>query len=176
MPRLRIRYRWANSVSHSGFHTGGRAGGDPLEHAAGAERWLARFDEFGHELTGGGAHADRLWLWIGARPELEDAHAPEFDYRGVSGIVRLRAPFGTPPGQALPDPSYRFQLRDYENVTSSLGEKRDDRLHVTSARLGHTITKNVWLRFKYEYTRSDSNLSSVDYRQNVVAVTATFSL
>jgi cytochrome c-type biogenesis protein CcmH/NrfG len=116
------------------------------------------------------------YLWIGARPELEDADAPEFDYRGVSGIARLRAPFGTPLGEALLDLSYRFQLRDYENVTPSLGEKRDDRLHVARARLGHTIAKNVWLRLEYEYTRSDSNLPSVDYRQNIVALTATFSL
>jgi hypothetical protein len=116
------------------------------------------------------------YLWLGARPELEDARAPEFDYRGVSCIARLRVPFGTPLGRARLDLSYRFHLRDYQNVTPSIGEKRDDRIHVARARLGHTIVKNVWLRLEYEYTRSQSNLPSVDYRQNVVALTATFSL
>jgi tetratricopeptide (TPR) repeat protein len=116
------------------------------------------------------------YLWLGVRPELEDARAPEFDYRGVSGIARLRVPFGTPLGRAMLDLSYRFHLRDYQNVTPSIGEKRDDRIHVARARLRHTIVKNVWLRLEYEYTRSESNLPSVDYRQNLVALTATFSL
>ena len=47
---------------------------------------------------------------------------------------------------------------------------------VARARLGHSIVKDIWLRLEYEYTLSDSNLPSVDYRQNVVALTATFSL
>ena len=116
------------------------------------------------------------YLRIGARPQLEDARAPEFDYWGVSGVAALHVPFGTALGRALVDLSYRFQFRDYQSVTPSIGEKRDDRIHVARARLEHSIVKDIRLRLEYEYTLSDSNLPSVDYRQNVVALTATFSL
>jgi tetratricopeptide (TPR) repeat protein len=116
------------------------------------------------------------YLWLGAYPKLEDARAPELDYRGVACRAQLRIPFGTPLGRARLDLGYGFQLRDYQNVTPSIGEKRDDRIHLARARLGHTIVKNVWLQLEYEYTRSKSNLPSMDYRQNVVALTATFSL
>lgn len=116
------------------------------------------------------------YLRIGARPQLEDARAPEFDYWGISGVAALDAPFETPLGAALLRLSYRFQLRDYQNVTPSIGEKRRDRIHVAGARFEHNVVGNVWLRVEYEYTLSDSNLPSIDYRQNVVALTATFSL
>ncbi|MBI4384948.1 MAG: tetratricopeptide repeat protein [Nitrospinae bacterium] len=114
----------------------------------------------------------KAYVLFGYRFDREDAAGPEFDYFGhlFSGGVQLPLPLDSKARIA-----YKYNLRDYEHITPSIGEERRD----DKQTLKLTLTKKVFpflsLKMDYEHIISDSNLSSVDFTQNVVFLGLVFS-
>ncbi|WLE97915.1 MAG: tetratricopeptide repeat protein [Candidatus Electrothrix communis] len=110
---------------------------------------------------------------VGIRYESEGAEDEELDYTGpvLSGSLRFAVPWGI-----TIRPFYKYQLKQYENMTLDLGEERED----IKQTLGVTMTKKLPYSLKvkgsYKYMDSDSNYSSSDYRENTVFLSLTYSL
>jgi tetratricopeptide (TPR) repeat protein len=113
---------------------------------------------------------------LGLSFETEDAEGAEFDYLGFSGRTGLRRPFKLLGRNYRAEIDYRFQLRNYTNVTPSIGSKRRDRVHGGRFRLARKLTERTEVRFDYDLVGSDSNLPSIDYLQNVVTLSLGFAL
>jgi len=111
------------------------------------------------------------------RFEREDARAGEFDFdahRVSLGYtkrfhlserrsVRLRA-------------DWRFENRDYDNVTPSIGEQRDEDRQRWRLRLDAPITKALSLELKYEHRDYSSNLDALDFTDNRVQALVSLQL
>jgi tetratricopeptide (TPR) repeat protein len=113
---------------------------------------------------------------LGLSFETEDAEGAEFDYLGFSGRTGIRRPFKLLGGNYRAEIDYRFQLRNYTNVTPSIGSKRRDRVHAGRFRLVRNLTEEIEMHLDYDLVGSDSNLPSIDYLQNVVTLSIGFAL
>jgi len=117
----------------------------------------------------------RAWLLVGLEAQGENADSRAFDHDGWQGRVALHLPFQQWDAPHKLDLSYRYQLRDYDSRFSldpsglTPGE-REDHVHAVRLAVARGLTDHVWLELEYEYTNSDSNLSSIDYRQNSVGL------
>jgi tetratricopeptide (TPR) repeat protein len=113
---------------------------------------------------------------LGLGFQSEDAEGAEFDYTGVGLRAGIHLPFPVAGTEHALDFTYRFRWRDYANVTPSIGVTRLDAVHGTRLRLSRAVGAIARLRLDYEFTRSDSNLPSMDYDQNAVSLSLGFSL
>ncbi|WP_339132570.1 MAG: surface lipoprotein assembly modifier [Candidatus Electrothrix sp. GW3-4] len=110
---------------------------------------------------------------VGIRYECEDAEDNELDYTGpvFSGSLRFTMPWGITVRS-----SYKYQRKQYENMTVDIGEERED----SKQTLGVTLTKKLPYRLKlkgsYKYIDSDSNAPVSDYQENTVFLSLTYSL
>ncbi len=66
--------------------------------------------------------------------------------------------------------TYQYTLKDYKNVTPSIGEDRRDRRQSIKLRLTKTFLRDYYARLIFENIQSDSNLPSVDFKENIVTV------
>jgi Flp pilus assembly protein TadD len=121
-------------------------------------------------------NGSRSYGIFSVRAETEDAKGDEFDYLGFAMRAGVRHPFSIAEGEYRFEFDYAFRLRDYENITPSIGTERDDRTHTARFRLARNLTRHTEVRLDYEYTDSDSNLPSIDYRQNVVGMSFALDL
>lgn len=103
--------------------------------------------------------------------ETENAFGGEFDYLGYQAKVVLKAPI---PFDSIVKISYKYNFRDYENITPSIAQEREDEKHTIKLELSKKIIKHVRAKFKYEYIDSISNLPSVDFTENVVTLAFEF--
>jgi tetratricopeptide (TPR) repeat protein len=121
-------------------------------------------------------NGSRSYGVLGVRTETEDARGDEFDYLGFAMQAGVRHPFSIAEAGYRFEFDYAFRLRDYQNITPSIGTERDDRTHTARLRLARNLTRHTEVRLDYEYTDSDSNLPSIDYRQNVVGMSFALDL
>lgn len=113
-------------------------------------------------------------LALSYRLEDEDAEAPEFDYLGHEGGIRLAwpiAPFGFGLGLEL---GYHYAYRDYRHPTPSIGEKRDDQRHLADASLERRLGELLVARLAYRHLESLSDLPEADYASDVVDLSLRF--
>ncbi|MBL4743954.1 MAG: hypothetical protein JKX87_04875, partial [Cycloclasticus sp.] len=114
-------------------------------------------------------------LWITAhvvlrlRAEDENAKDGELDYQGALVKVGLSTPLMMNSDVKL-KVSYQHYWRDYDNVTASIAQKRDDEQGLVNIDLIKSLGDDMSVKLSYEYINADSNLSSADYNGNVGSV------
>jgi tetratricopeptide (TPR) repeat protein len=160
-------------------------------YAVAGPRWIAKsFDDSRRDALQSGVAADAYFFpqvlaeWVpggsfatlGLGFQSEDADGAEFDYAGFGLRSGLHLPFPLGGTEHALDLSYQLRWRDYENPTPSIGVPRLDGVHGVRLRLARRIHGIAWLRLDYEFTRSASNLPSMDYDQNAVGASLAFSL
>ena len=115
--------------------------------------------------------SNKAYASFGYRRENENSNGAEFDYTGDVLRAGWHAPWPALGPEGIIDLSYRYTTRDYDEITASIGRKRDDERHSFSIALARRVTDSLLGRLRYQYTSADSNLRSADYDQNVVSLT-----
>jgi tetratricopeptide (TPR) repeat protein len=113
------------------------------------------------------------YVTAGYRVTGEDADGSEFDFLGHSARVGVRTPLPLLDG-AFAGLRYEYTIRDYDEVTPSIGSRRDDRRHTVRLGLEKRIRNGMIAKLDYEFAESNSNLPSVDYTQNTVGMSLDF--
>jgi len=106
------------------------------------------------------------------RLEGQDTNAPEFEFLGNVLRAEIRGPIRVRSYEARFEIGYEFLDRNYENITPSIGEKREDRRHAFRMRLRAPIVRHVDGVFDYTHIESHSNLPSQEYDENIVTLRA----
>lgn len=132
---------------------------DGNNHSIGVDHFIFFMDAKGYVL-------------VNYRVETESTFGDEFEYIGHQAKLGLKAPL---PFDSLIKASYRFNFRDYDNVTPSIAREREDNKHTFKVELSKEIFKNVNVKAKYEYIDSGSNLPSVDFTENIAQISLEFS-
>ena len=113
--------------------------------------------------------AKRFWV-LGYKYEDEDANEAQFDRTIHSFKVRYNRRFSALGREMKAKFKGRYQLRDYDSITPSIGEIRDeDRLRL-GVELEIPLKNRFFMVLEYEYADFSSNLLSADYTQSVVGV------
>lgn len=113
---------------------------------------------------------NKAYISLGLRLENEDAKDSELDYDGTSLKLGASIPFL----ESLKlKANYQHYWRDYDNVTASIGQARDDEQDLFSIELTKSLYKDVSMKLTYEYTDTKSNLPSVDATGNIVSLSFT---
>ncbi|MCP5373260.1 MAG: outer membrane beta-barrel protein [Hyphomicrobiales bacterium] len=113
-------------------------------------------------------------LSFGYRLEGENAASREYDYLGHFFHLRWRSPL---PVQALErwNPrvraGLRYYIKNFTDVTPSIGTERDDKRATLSLGLSVDLTEHVEAKLDYEHIAAVSNLPSSDFDENVVTLT-----
>ncbi len=68
------------------------------------------------------------------------------------------------------DFSYGFFIKDYNNITPSIGEERWDVRHDIQFGITQPVYKNLEAKLKYQYIREESNLPTSDFKENIVSL------
>lgn len=109
----------------------------------------------------------REYFVAGYRFESEDTRADQFDYNAHQFVVRYAKRwnlYGNRPLRMRLD--WRFEMRNYDSITPSIGAIRDDDRHRLRARFDIPISKTLTALLKYEYRNHVSNLETVDFTDN----------
>jgi len=109
----------------------------------------------------------RHYLVAGARYEDEDTQDPAFDFKGRQFELRYSRRFdlyGDRPVRLRLD--YRYEDRDYQSLTPSIGEKRDDLRQRWRARADFPLRDNLTALLSYQYRDHESNQPSADFTDN----------
>ena len=108
------------------------------------------------------------YITLGLRYEEENTKDPELDYDAP--FVSLGTSIPLPYADIKLKAKYQKYWRDYENVTASIGDKREDEQDLVVITLIKPIYDNVDLKFNYEHNNTDSNLSSIDSVENIYTI------
>ena len=113
---------------------------------------------------------NKSYISLGLRYEDENTSGPEFDYQGT--YINLGASLPVQVGKWTPalKANYKHYWRDYDNVTASIGERRDDEQDAVTLELSHPLSKSVSAKLNYEWNDTDSNLASADFEENIVSL------
>lgn len=112
----------------------------------------------------------RQYVQFGYSYEDSDANGAEFDYGAHKIKVRYakRLPFRG--RQAKLKLGWRYEKRDYKNITPSIGVIRDDNRHRFQAEIELPITDVFYGQIELGHAIYTSNLPTADYDRNVVAL------
>lgn len=111
----------------------------------------------------------REYIVTGYRFENENTRADRFDYNAHQFVVRYTKRwnlYGNRPFTMRLD--WRYEKRNYESITPSIGAVRDDNRHRLRARFELPISNRLTALLKYEYRNHASNLETVDFTDNRV--------
>lgn len=116
---------------------------------------------------------NKAYLNLNYTLDAENTNSSEFDYIGHSFTLgsQIQLKF-----QSKIKLSYEYNLKDYLDITSSIGEERRDKKHTINFVLTKKLFKNLEFKVDYQNINSISNLESVDYNENVVFVGLALSL
>jgi hypothetical protein len=112
----------------------------------------------------------RSSVTLGYAWEDEDTRGPSFIYEADTLRLRLNHRFMLASREAQLQLGYRYQNRDYANITPSIDAPRDDGQRVADAELEVTMMKNLALVGRWENGDYQSRLSSADFSDNRVAL------
>lgn len=118
----------------------------------------------------------KAYVAVGLRYDDEDAHAPELDYRGFQASARLMFPVSLAGLTAKARLNYSYAERDYRHVTTSIGEKRNERRHTAGLSLEVPLGGSFAFKPQLRYMDRNSNLLSADYKEYVVSSTLSYKL
>ncbi|MBT6347182.1 MAG: DUF560 domain-containing protein, partial [Nitrospina sp.] len=71
--------------------------------------------------------------------------------------------------------SYLYNLLEYRNDTASIGKKRRDEKQTARLLISKQVLETLNFSFDYQYNINNSNLLSVDSRQNLMTMKISFS-
>ncbi len=106
----------------------------------------------------------RNYFVAGLRFENEDTLADEFDFEGQQFELRYSRRFdvyGDRPVRFRAD--WRYENRNYQSVTPSIGLKRDDSRQRWRLRLDLPVSEKLTTLLTYQYRSHSSNLASADF-------------
>jgi tetratricopeptide (TPR) repeat protein len=113
----------------------------------------------------------KSYAYLNLRLEDEDTIDPEFDYSGyyvTVGAKSILPIFVINPEVRF---TYQYYLRDYDNITASILEKREDKRNTFTLSINKQFNDIFNIKLNYQYIDADSNLSSSDYTENIFTVT-----
>lgn len=113
----------------------------------------------------------RSYVSLGYRIEGEDADGRQFDYLGhfFHARAKLRLPIDAlQKWNPVARLGLEFWTKDYDNVTPSIGAKRDDDRTTISAALQLDLTDHVNSELAVENIEASSNLPSADFDETIV--------
>lgn len=109
----------------------------------------------------------RNYFVAGLRYENENTRAAEFEFNSRQLALQYARRLdwhGDRPVRIRLD--WRIEDRDYQNVTPSLGERRDDQRQRWRARVDLPINTTWTALFSYQYRDHESNLATADFDDN----------
>ena len=122
---------------------------------------------------------NRHYVTAGYRFRQEDSNSARFDFE--SHQLKLRWVKRVPLLQNIAQKDAKlklgvtYEMRDYDDISSANGEKRDDDRLRFSADLELPIDDDNTVSIDYEYSSFDSNLASVDYTQHLLGIRYTYT-
>jgi len=129
-------------------------------------------DQHGVDLDSYYFFADgRSFAYFGARLEDEDTRGDEFDYGAYylnAGITGYITPLPQAPTRV--NVGYQYFMRDYDDVTPSIGDEREDQRHTLTVNLTQPIDRHFAALLTYQHISADSNLAASDYDENIVTL------
>lgn len=126
------------------------------------------------EVNAGGAdvfyflNGTKTYLLFGYKFEHEDAVGPEFDFDAHNLKARLTQKIPFNGSNAVLKLGWRYENRNYDAITPSIGVIHDDERHRFQVELEIPLSEHFYALAEYEYSDFDSNLPSVNYTQNLV--------
>ncbi len=105
---------------------------------------------------------------LGYRYESEDAVGPEFDFTAHNTKLRVIQRFPLGDRRAKFRAGWRYENRNYDSITPSIGAIRDDERHKFDASVEIPLNDIFYAELEYNYDIFNSNLPSVDFNQSVV--------
>ena len=118
----------------------------------------------------------RTYLVFGYRHDAEDAIDNQLDYAGQRLSLQLSQRLTTGAREPTFKTALRYETRDYDNTTLSIGAPRADDRFQLELSLDVPLSERAVLRLAYRHADNSSNLPSVDFAEEVyaVGVNATF--
>ena len=110
----------------------------------------------------------RSYFNLGYRYKDEDAEASEFDYSSNSIKLRYIHRWEMFSRLAKLELSWRYEDRDYDGITPSIDEQRNDERHRWRGDFEIPIIGNSALQIYYAYSDNESNYPQSDYTQTLV--------
>lgn len=107
------------------------------------------------------------YLIFGYKFESEDAVGAEFDFTANNLKARVVQRFPLGDRRAKFRAGWRYENRNYDSVTPSIGVVRDDTRHKLEASLEIPLNDIFYAEIEYNYDIFNSNLPSVDFTQSV---------
>lgn len=112
----------------------------------------------------------RSYFNLGYRYKDEDAKADRLDYTSNSFKLRYIHRFELFSRLAKLELAWRYEDRDYQSETPSIGQKRDEQRHRWRGDIEVPLVGRAAVQLFYSYADYDSNYQPADYDQNLVGV------
>lgn len=93
-----------------------------------------------------------------------------FTFWGHTFNATLKYPLGNDDLSSVFRLRYRYRIKNFEAVTPSIGEVREDRRHTVRAILEVPLSESWQSEAEYRLVASDSNLAAVDYTSHTFRV------
>jgi tetratricopeptide (TPR) repeat protein len=93
----------------------------------------------------------------------------EFTYAGHFATIGLKTPLPFWNRRGTFNLAYKYFYKDYENITPSIGEVRQDYRHTIQVRVTQSLNSWLQLNLNYDFIDSVSNLKSVDFTENIAS-------
>ena len=111
----------------------------------------------------------KTYLIAGYRYEVEDTVAPEFDFESHNARIRLVQRVSLTERPSKLRLGFRYENRNYDSITPSIGEIRDDVRYRVEASFETPINDTFYTELTGRYDILNSNLPAVDFEQGIVA-------
>lgn len=112
---------------------------------------------------------------VGLRYEMEGASADEFDYKGFVLNAAYQAKFDVNGMEAKTKVGLEFVKRNYDNITPSIAEIRDDKRTTFKLEGSYPFYKKAMLKSAYNYIMASSNFDSADFNEHVISLSVGYS-
>lgn len=112
----------------------------------------------------------KTYLVIGHRYNDEDARDPQFDYDAHRLKLQLNRRFEVGRHTLTFKTYLRYETRDYRHPTPSIEERRRDDRYQFEALAELPLSERVLATFGYKHADNQSNLSNLDFAENVYSV------
>ncbi|MGR8931826.1 MAG: tetratricopeptide repeat protein [Gammaproteobacteria bacterium] len=112
---------------------------------------------------------NQSFAYLGYRVENETTTGSQFSYLGNYVTAKIRSKFQQILFQPEITLGYRYFVKDYDNITPSIGDVRHDRRHTISTALDLHLTREISSRLEYQYIDAISNLQTSDFKENIVS-------